>query len=300
MIRLKRAERTKAQEAIRLRDSNHEKEGVIGNEGEMQHQGDSGSITKVSEQNKHDDVIMIDDEETISTTPTLDKSKLIEIPDGADINHTGQVLSETQTGAIDSIGPGLAVDPSSASKVSSTCKVIIGEQSDSKNRPEHPTETPTTANLRESDFETMFDDTEAVRTQELDFGLDFTAGVHDLNDASIENDPLQNEDLNNLNTASNEDINTLLPGLENYVNASDDFANIGFTTDTTLANNNGAKAKDTMAPQDLEPVLAESNFDEMFHSTSNLIEDADDYEMDGSGDINDLEDFDDWFKSSDI
>ena len=300
MIRLKRAERNKAQEAIRLRDSNHEKEAVKGNEGEKQHQGESRSTVMVSEQNKHDDVIMIDDEETISTTPTLDKSKPIVVPDGADIKHTSQALSETQTGAINSIGPGLAVDPSSASKVPSISKVMTGEQNDSKNRPEQPTEIPTTANLRESDFETMFDDTEAIRTQELDFGLDFTASVHDLNESGIENGSLQNEDLTNLNTASNEDINTLLPGLENYVNASDDFANIGFTTDTTLANNNSAKAKDTMAPQALEPVLAESNFDELFHPTSNFIEDADDYEMDGSGDINDLEDFDDWFKSSDI
>lgn len=295
MIRSKRAERNKAQEAIKLRDSNHENEGARGNEGEKQHQGESQSTIVVLEHNKHNDVIMIDDEETVTPTPMLDKSKPIIVPDGADINRTNQTLSKIRTGAINSNVSPRTVDPSLASEVPNTSKVIPGGQSDSINQSEQPTETPTTANLRESDFETMFDDTEAIRTQELNFGLDFTASAHDLNDTSFENGPLQNEDVTSLNTASNEDINTLLPGLENYVNASDDFATIGFTTDTTLSNNNSAKAKDALAPQALEPVLAESNFDDLFHPTNNFIEDADDYEMDGTGDINGLEDLDDWF-----
>lgn len=293
---MKRAERNKAQEAIKLRGFIHEKGGVIENEGEKQHQGEPRPTIMVSEQNKHDDVIMIDDEETVTPAPTLDKSKPIVVPDRADIDHTSQeALSETQTGAINSNIPARTVNPPPASEVPNTSKVITGGQNDSINQSEQPTETPTTANLRESDFETMFDDTEAIRTQELDFGLDFTAGAHDLNDTSFENGPLQNEDLTNLNTASNEDINTLLPGLENYVNASDDFANIGFTTDTILPNNNGAKVKGALAPQVLEPVQAESNFDDLFHPTSNFMEDADDYEMDGSGDINGLEDLDGYF-----
>ena len=295
MIRSKRAERNKVQEAIKIHDSNHEKEGIIGTEEEKQQQGESQSTIMVPEQHKHNDVIMIDDEEIVTPTPTLDKPKPIIISDGADISHTNQALSRIRTSAINTNGLARTVDPSPASEVPNTSKVIIGGQSDSINQSEQPMETPTTANPRESDFETMFDDTEAMRTQELDFGLDFTAGPHDLNDTNFENGPMQNEDVTNLNTASNEDINTLLPGLENYVNASDDFANIGFSTDTTLSNNNSAKARDPLAPQALEPVLAESNFDDLFHPTSNFMEDADDYQMDGTGDINGLEDLDDWF-----
>lgn len=295
MIRSKRAERNKAQEAVKLRDSYYEKKGVIGIEEEKQQQGESQSIIMGAEQTKHNDVIMIDDEETVTSTPALDEGKPITVLDGAEINYTNQAVSKIRTGAINSNGLARIVDSSPASEVPNSSKVLIVGQSDSINQLEQPTETPTTANPRESDFETMFDDTEAIRTQELDFGLDFTTGPHDLNDTSFENGPTQNEDVINLNTASNEDINTLLPGLENYVNASDDFANIGFAADTTLPNNNSAKAKDPLAPQALEPVLAGSNFDDLFHPTSNFMEDADDYEMDGTGGINGLEDLDNWF-----
>lgn len=299
MIRSKRAERDKARVASKLRDSNHEKEEETGKEGEKHHEGESGSAIVVSGQNKLDDVVMIDDEETVTATPTVGKPKPIIVPDETDIKHTSEALSETQTGATNSNGLAISVDPSTASKTPNTSKAVIGGQGDSINQSEQPTETPTTANLRESDFETMFDDTEAVRTQELDFGLGFSASAHDLNDTNFENGPLQNEDLTNLNATSNEDINTLLPGLDNFVNASDDFSIPGLTTDTTLANDNGTKAKDALALQALEPVLAESNFDDLFAS-SNFIEDAEDYEMDGDGDINGLEDLDDWFKSNAI
>lgn len=267
------------------------------NGGEKQDQRDSSSIVMVSEQNTHDDVIMIDDDETIIATPTLGKPKPIVAPNGADTKYTSPASSEIQQGTINSNGMALTVDPSPASKMPNASKIIVGGQSDPSNQTEQPMETPTTANLRESDFETMFNDTEAVRTQEVDFGLDFTSNAHDLNDTGFENGSLQNEDLTNLNAASNEDINTLLPGLENYVNASDDFAIIGLTTETTLPNSNSAKVNDTSAPPALEPVLTESNFDDLFPS-SNFIEDAEDYEMNGTGDLNDLEDFDDWFKSN--
>lgn len=299
MIRLKRAERNKAQGAIKLRGLNHEKEGVVGNEAGKQHQGESTSIVAVSEQNKHDDVIMIDDEDTITMIPAPGKPKPAIAPNGVDSEYAGSASSEIQHGVLGSSGLALKVDPSLASKIVNTLKVTPVGQNDLVNQSERPTETPTTANLRESDFETMFDDTEAVRTQEIDFGLEFTASAHVLNDNGFENGPLQNEDVTSLNTTSNEDINTLLPGLENYVNATDDFAVIGLNTGTTVPNNNGANAENTSAPQPLEPVLAESNFDDLF-PTSNFIDDGEDYEMDGSGDINDLDDFDHWFNSNAI
>ena len=296
---MKRAERNKAQGAIQQREPDPAKEGVIDNEGKKQYQQESISSVVISEQNKHEDVIMIDDEETITAAPILSKPKPIEVPNGADIKHTNPASSEIHQGAIDSNGLAPAVGPSPASKIPNAPKVITGGQSDAINESEQSRETPTTANLRESDFETMFDDTEAVRTKEVDFGLDFSASAHDLNDTGFENGSLQNEDLTNLNVTSNEDINTLLPGLENYVNASDDFAIVGLSTASTLPDNNGAKSKDKSAPPALEPVLAESNFDDLFPS-SNFIEDAEDYDMDGSGDINDLEDLDDWFKTNGI
>lgn len=298
MIRSKRAERDKAQGALKLRDSNHEQEGIIEIEVEEKSKGEPGLTAMVSERNKHHDVIMIDaqDEQTITETPILGKPKSLATPNGADTKHINSASSEIPQGTINSKGLALTVDPSPASKEPASSNVTIDRQCDPIDQPERPTETPTTANLRESDFETMFNDTEAVgRTQGVDFGLDFSVGANGLNNTGFENSTLHNEDLTNLNASSNEDINTLLPGLENYVNASDDFAIIDLATGPTLPNSTSAKASNRSAPQALEPVPTESNFDDLF-SSSNFIEDAEDYEMDGSGDINDLGDFDDWFK----
>lgn len=299
LIRLKRAERDKAQGALMLRDHSHQQGGIVGNGVEKMSKGDSRSIGMALERNEPADVVMIDakDEQTAADGPTLGKPKPLATLNRPDIEHTNLASSGISQGTINSKGLSLTVDPSLASKEPTSSNVIMEGHDDPGKQSELPIETPTTANLRESDFETMFNDTEVVGgTQGLDFGLDFSVGAQGLNDAGFENSTMENEDLTNLNATSNEDINTLLPGLENYVNASGDFSIINPAAGPTLPNSSGATANKTLAPQVSEPLPTESNFDDLF-SSSNFIEDAGDYEMDGSGDINDLGDFDDWFKS---
>lgn len=287
------------------RDPSHEQEAMVENGVEKKPKVDfrSRSMDISSERNEHDDVVMIDakDEQTTAQGPTLGKPKpLIATTNTLDIEHINLALSAISRSTINSKGLSLTVDPSPASKESTSQKVIMEGHDDPGKQLEPPIETPTTANLRESDFETMFNDTEAVGgtqglDQGLDFGLEFSVGAQGLNDVSFENSAMKDDDLTNLNTTSNEDINTLLPGLENYVNASDDFSIVGPAAGPTLPNSTGATANRTLTPQAPEPIPTESNFDDLF-SSDNFLDDGGDYGMERNGDITDLGNLDDWFK----
>ena len=175
-----------------------------------------------------------------------------------------------------------------------------------------PLEAPATANLRDANFESMFNDTELAGPHDaIDFDLDFS------NDTTIDQDLLSDNpfgemtshsnDFSNLNTTSNEDINTLLPGLESYVTASDDFSMLNmpptasdFNADATNATQNPSVSK---ANATVESIMGsapiESSFDDMFFGSGDLgMGGTDDTDMGGDENIGDFADFDDdWFKS---
>ena len=155
------------------------------------------------------------------------------------------------------------------------------------------------------DFESMFNDTDLTGADNtMNFGLDFPSDGNlnqdVLNDSAFENIEMSNADISSLGATTSEDINTLLPGLENYVNAGTDFSNINIpilptlpeTSQGTNAGNVSATAQDST-----QPAAAESSFDDIFGSG--------DYSMGGTGDdglgagtLGDFEDFDeDWFKT---
>ena len=297
-IRSKRAERDKAQGALKLHDLHHEQGEITVNGVETN--GDSRLIGMASERNELDDVIMIDGTEDQKHTgrpaPGIPKPLANSIVPNN--KHAQQPSSKMGPATVNSKGLGLTVDPSAANRKSASSI----NSPDGRGNPSHQsarsTETPTTANLRESDFDSMFNDMEAVGgTQGLNFDLDFSVGAEGLNRTGSENNTVKNEDVTNVAASTSEDINTLLPGLENFVNASDDFSIINVATGPIMPNTTSAMANHTSAPQTLGPVQTESNFDHLF-SSSNFIEDAGDYDVDGSGDINDLGDLDDWFKSN--
>ena len=162
--------------------------------------------------------------------------------------------------------------------------------------------TPTIPDFQDVNFESMFNnDEEANGNDQMDFDLDFATDTNTaedfLNHSAFENITMSNEEVKNLNT-SNEDINALLPGLENFVNAGDEFS----LTDIPASNsavlhetNNGSGTTNPatsaiVAPVEQAPI--ESNFDDFFASGNYMDEGGDD-DMGGDGRVGDFDDA--WF-----
>lgn len=163
-------------------------------------------------------------------------------------------------------------------------------------------EAPIDSSAADLDFESMFNDTDLTGGNDtMDFGLDFSADANlnqaVLNDSAFENIEMSNADMSNLGTTTSEDINTLLPGLESYVNAGTDFANIKIPGASTLPETSQVALVSTAdAPTQVtaQPAVADSSLDDILGSGG--------FSMDGIGDDDmgggDFEDFDDdWFKT---
>ena len=166
-------------------------------------------------------------------------------------------------------------------------------------------EAPLDSSAADLDFESMFNDTDLTGGDNtMNFGLDFPSDGNlnqdVLNDSAFENIEISNADISNLGATTSEDINTLLPGLENYVNAGTDFSNINIPILPTLPETSQGTNVGTVsatAQESTQPAAAESSFDDIFGSG--------DYSMGGTGDdglgagtLGDFEDFDeDWFKT---
>lgn len=184
----------------------------------------------------------------------------------------------------------------------------VGPPKNAEKKPSGATpaaEAPLDSSAADLDFESMFNDTDLTGGDDtMNFGLDFSAdgnlnqGV--LNDSTFENIEMGNADMSNLGPTTSEDINTLLPGLENYVNAGTDFANINIPAASTLPETSQVAPVSTAgAPAQVsaQPAVADSSLDDIFGSG--------DFSMDGIGDdgmgggtFGDFEDFDeDWFKT---
>ena len=153
------------------------------------------------------------------------------------------------------------------------------------------------------DFESMFNDTDLTGGDDaMNFGIDFstdgTLNQDVLNDNAFANIEMNNADMSNLGATTSEDINTLLPGLENYVNAGTDFSNINIAAASTLPETSQAATAGTVgAPAQVSAptAVADSSLDDMFGSGDFTMDGTDGL---GSGTFGDLEDFDeDWFKT---
>ena len=171
--------------------------------------------------------------------------------------------------------------------------------------PENPPSEAPSNTQEAAPFESMFNDLEQPsNANSLDFDLGFSTSQDLLNDSVFENIDMTNtEESANLNATSAEDINTLLPGLESYVNDGGDFSMIELPMTTmpevttgpvaTSAGTEVATMGTSNAPgggQGMDVVPTESNFDDLFGSG----------DWAGDGDMGDgaMVDFDeDWFKT---
>ena len=202
-------------------------------------------------------------------------------------------------------GLAIKIDPTASAPAASTAVPTTADQAleNGDNTAEQPNETPTTGNLRDAHFESMFNDDGMVdANDDIDFDLAFpndTNGAGDLlNDSAFQNINVDNVDGTN-NTTSNEDINTLLPGLENYVSDGNDFSMVelptsanGFPGDVNAIS---APTATSSAPAPADPAPIDSSFDDIFNFGN--FGNADD-ELGDTGDMNEVGDFDDdWFKT---
>ncbi|KAL8717777.1 MAG: hypothetical protein Q9225_005009 [Loekoesia sp. 1 TL-2023] len=187
---------------------------------------------------------------------------------------------------------------------------------------DQPPQQSPNADLQDAEFESMFNDTDLPdTTPDLNFDLNFSTedvnGSSDLLDASaFQNISLPNGDANGhmANSTANEDLTTLLPGLENYVNGSNDFSTADMpdissdflnisgngTNDNISAVTNTAGDGTTTQALAEPPAPIESSFEDMFALDSYMNGTGDD-ELGGTGNMGEVGEFDDnWFKTDGI
>ncbi|KAI9716246.1 MAG: hypothetical protein M1812_005471 [Candelaria pacifica] len=151
-------------------------------------------------------------------------------------------------------------------------------------------ETPATAGLKDMNFESMFADLDGGGS-EMNYDLDFSVpGGGDEN--VLGDDPFMNtidgNDPSLIPGNSSEDINSLLPGLENYANnPSDDFGMLDNPNTSGQAENLDLNEQSslqipstTTATEEVLP--SESNFDDLFNSGDLVMDDENDEAGDGT------------------
>ncbi|MCJ1363824.1 hypothetical protein MMC16_002933 [Acarospora aff. strigata] len=207
-------------------------------------------------------------------------------PVNAAVSKDDTNATPTQTGAVEEAGNGINADiPVAESELS--------------------------AGMKDVNFESMFDDAAGDGTNdEIGFGMDFPSGPGNAQ-ALIDNDPFGPNDSNReaptIPTATDEDIDSLLPGLESFAHAADDFAMGHLDTASTSVEN--AVTTDSISmpmtttadvPPDLLP--PESNFDDMFFDSANFtMEEGNGGETGGDDVFGEIGDFDEsWFKTDGI
>ncbi|KAL9633339.1 MAG: hypothetical protein Q9164_004759 [Protoblastenia rupestris] len=230
----------------------------------------------------------LDDEQTVSALDYMPQDSqnttglAISIPQDASMSDLG-ALAHTNNGAIGASQPdfGIPIEPNG----------------------------PSGAAVNDDfDFDSMFNDAELVVPDgSLNFELDFSTNETEAQNL-LPNNPMEGITMSNVNIAStnpttSEDLNSLLPGLENYVNATNETTTNNATANTVeipnvnqnaMVDTSGAITQVTTAP-----ALADSSLDDFFNpadfNTTNANGSTED--LIGDGNFEGFEDFDDdWFK----
>ena len=303
-IRARRAERERAAGAAKVRQASPEsKEPPADLNGELS----PSKPNPAAESNvENQDTIMSDD----VVEPGPDDSANLKVEGASELSAAQEINLDPQGAPIEAKQSPLM--DNTVPPLSTNDQVMATETKQERsldnNEPSSAMHIPTTAELQDADFESMFNDVEGADADndinfDLDFSTDANMGQDLINDNAFGDITNPNNTLIDLNAASNEDINTLLPGLENYVHDGEDFPMLDIPPATTLpatamlpqatkaGNINVAEAVADAAP-------VESNFDDMFFGSGDLM-------MGGAGDgdmgddgIGDFGDFDEaWFKT---
>ena len=305
LLRTKRVERERLANGLKAQPSPEEATAVaqLSEPGPSEHSPANDVVAQSSGQVKEEDTVMVDsaldaleaglvgsnDEPQVEASQNKEKDNNITsdpgMPQDAE-NSIGLAINIPQDPTTEATGP-----PKSPKKKSSGTTPAA--------------EAPLDSSAADLDFESMFNDTDLTGGDDtMNFGLDFSADGNlnqdVLNDSAFENIEMNNADMSNLGATTSEDINTLLPGLENYVNAGTDFSNINIPVAPTLPETSQVGPVGGIgAPAQIsaQPAIADSSFDDIFASGDFSMGGAGDDGM-GAGALGDFEDFDDdWFKT---
>ena len=298
-IRAKRAERERAAGILKPRPLIKESprnqvepplEQASGNE-----DGDLEDSTKAKDQ----DVIMLDDAQEVPEVSATVSTPDTKVPTGT-TQPQGKPTDETALEQDKPVDKDVPSNPNPTNETSELNR-LIDQQVDAPLPVSEPSlETPTTANIRDANFESMFNDTQSAGADDsIDFGIDFGAD-NNMSQDMLNDNPF-GEDFTTMNAASNEDINTLLPGLENYVNAGD-FSMIDVPPATSaFSNPTATQITGTTAPTaEMGGGATESSFDDLFFSSGDIGMGGSGTggDMGGSENLGDFAEFDDqWFKT---
>ncbi len=301
LIRKKRLERQRIANGLKAQPSPEDATAGPGlNENGPSETSPTNNNAQSSEEAKQEDTIMVDSALEVSLMGSTDERQP-EAPqnEDSDNNITGDQGMPQETA--NSTGLAITIPAESTTEA-----VELSKSPNKKFGGSTPAaEVPLDSSAADLDFESMFNDTDLTGGDDaMDFGLDFSSvgnlnqGV--LNDSGYATVEMSNTDISNLGATTSEDINTLLPGLENFVNADTDFSNINIPVTSTMPETSQAALPGNVsAPAQVAapPLAADSNLDDIFGSTVFSIDGTGDDGM-GADNFGNLEDFDeDWFKT---
>ena len=243
----------------------------------------------------------------------------IQVPgEGEDILMNEHGVAKTDEDTVIGTSQGMPQDSENSAGLAIT--MPAGTATNDQDQPKNENQQPGDDGMNASDammdtsdaanaefFESMFNDDLVSADDTMNFGdfgfpMDTNTNQPLNNDTVLQNSALPNVDMNNLTSTSNEDINSLLPGLENYVTGSD-FSNINIPgtsaqpdtnqapppTTTTAANTNAPAPDAIMGPTTTitdNSTLDDSFFDFNFDMNNNGGDDM------GNGTLDDFDSFD--------
>ena len=168
-----------------------------------------------------------------------------------------------------------------------------------------PTDAPLEAPLEISDavdldFESMLNDTDPKTIDDalnFDFELPTDPAMTQdiLNSTDFGDVNMSNTEVSNLPNNTNEDIDSLLPGVENYLNTDTDFSNITIPPATTTPATSQPSVMGTTvtsAPSTVGAAITDTSFDDNFFGLGNFEMDETGGDELGDGTLGDFEDFD--------
>ena len=224
-IRKKRAERDRARD----RANGIPSPGALAKEAEeLAQQANASAFENTAQGQAHNEGEETLIDENGDLIPKADQDKVI---------GTGQGMPQDSS---NSAGLAITLPSNSSSKDLDQPQITDQQPADELNATDSMMDTSDPVDVEF--FESMFNDDLASADDTLNFGdfafsMDTTTNTNQTfnnNDTTLQNSALPNVDLT---TTSNEDINSLLPGLENYVTGSD-FSNINIPgTSTTQPDN---------------------------------------------------------------
>lgn len=168
------------------------------------------------------------------------------------------------------------------------------KRQDTTDTTEQNLETPSTANLRDMEFETMFNDTEnAGSSSGMEFNFSFapTASM----DQGPVNESAQGVGLSNKNSINpltmNENNNS--PNFEKYVNTGQEFSMLGIPPSSKIPPTGSDSSKNTASSAAQDSGTTKTQLDSVYKFTDNFVTAPENYDM-GGEDIMDMSDFEDW------